>query len=392
MNTSKIDELLERAVIDGVLPGVVGVAGDREGTLYGAAFGRLSVEDDRPVQTDTPVLLASMTKALASVAALQLIEQGKLAFEQPVADILPAFDQLPVLDGFDGDEPRLRPQATQATIRHLLTHTSGCGYWFNNPDLLRYHELTGIPDPGTARRASLEMPLVCDPGTEWHYGTSVDWLGEVIGAASGEDLATYCENHIFAPLAMHDTTFRYGDLDRDRLMPIHARTAEGGLELSTFEMPEEPEFFSGGAGAVSTGPDYLRFMRALLCGGELDGERVLKAETVELAFTDQLDGIALPEGSKTCVPELTNDVPPYPVRDGFGYGLHVVLEDLPGMRRAGTGDWSGLFNCYYWIDRSTGIAGAFLTQLLPFFDARLVEVMLGFEAAVYAEVGAPAAA
>jgi CubicO group peptidase (beta-lactamase class C family) len=156
-------------------------------------------------------------------------------------------------------------------------------------------------------------------------------------------------------------------------------------------MPGEPEFFSGGAGAFATAGDYLRFMRALLRGGELDGERLLRAETVDLAFADHLQGAPLPDVIRSAVPELCNDIPSLPVAQGFGLGFHLVLEDLPGMRRAGTGDWAGLCNCYYWIDRASGVAGAFLTQVLPFYDARIVETCARFEEAVYAEVGAPAA-
>jgi CubicO group peptidase (beta-lactamase class C family) len=133
-------------------------------------------------------------------------------------------------------------------------------------------------------------------------------------------------------------------------------------------------------------------MRAMLRGGELDGERILRSETVDLAFTDHLDGIELPALIESAVPELSNDIPSWPVAQGFGLGFHLVLEDMPGMRCAGTGDWAGLFNCYYWIDRTTGVAGALLTQVLPFFDARIVETSLAFEQAVYSEVGAPAAA
>jgi len=392
MNTSNIDALLEGAVARGAVPGVVAVVGDRDGTLYESAFGTLGVADDRPAQVDTVFLIASMTKAIASVAALQLVERGQLTLEQPVADVLPEFGELQVLEDCSGDEPHLRPPSRQATIRNLLTHTSGCGYWFSNPELLRYHRLTGLPDPSTGSREMFKAPLIADPGTLWEYGTSVDWLGEVVGKLSGTDLDAYCQEHIFGPLGMDDSTFVTTEALLERLMPIHQRTPDGGLALSEFAMPMEPEWYSGGGGAASTGPDYLRFMRALLRGGELDGERVLEADTVELMFTDHLDGLSLPDVMRSALPELTHDVPAMPFRQGFGLGLHVVLEDIPGMRRAGTGDWAGLFNCYYWIDRATGVAGAFLTQVLPFFDPQVVETALGFEAAVYAVLGAPAAA
>jgi CubicO group peptidase (beta-lactamase class C family) len=391
MGTNGIDGLLERAVSDRVVPGVVAVAGDRDGVMYEGAFGRLSVDGDPPVRPDTMIWIASMTKAITSVAAMQLIEQGGLELEQPVADILPAFGALQVLEGFDGDTPRLRAPARPATIRHLLTHTAGLGYWFANADVLRYHQLTGIPDPTTGSRRVFEMPLVADPGTRWEYGTSTDWLGQVVEAVSGQDLATYCQERIFSPLGMSDATFIPTDDQAARMMPVHSRTPDGSLVPTPWDSPE-PEFHSGGAGAYATAADYLRFMRALLRGGELDGERILRPDTVELAFTDHLGGVELPAVVRSAIPELSNDVPSLPVAQGWGLGFHLVLEDVPGMRRAGTGDWAGLCNCYYWIDRAAGVAGALLTQVLPFYDARIVETSAAFEEAVYAEVGAPAAA
>jgi CubicO group peptidase (beta-lactamase class C family) len=392
MDTSGIDRSLDQAVAEQVLPGAVALAGDRDGTLYEGAFGRLSLDGDTPVRPDTIMQLASMTKAITSVAALQLMERGGLELQQPVGEILPSFDELQVLEGFDGELPRLRAPAERATIRQLLTHTSGLGYWFGNPDVLHYHQLTGIPDVTTGLRRMFEIPLTADPGTRWEYGTSTDWLGLVIEAVSGQDLAAYCEEHIFAPLGMSDTTFRPTEEQLARLMTVHARTHEGGLVVAPMEPPTQPEYFSGGAGALGTAADYLRFMRALLRGGELDRERILSSATVELAFTDHLDGLALPAVMHSAVPELTNDVPSLPIAQGFGLGLHLVLEDLPGMRHSGTGDWAGLFNCYYWIDRAAGVTGALLTQVLPFFDARIVERAIAFEAAIYSQVGATALA
>jgi methyl acetate hydrolase len=392
MGMERIDGVLEPAVANGVFPGVIAAVGDRDGVRYEDAFGRLSVDGEEPARPDTMIRIASMTKPFVSVAALQLVEQGRLELQQPVADVLPAFDDLQVLDCFDGDAPKLRPPATRATIRQLLTHTAGLGYWFDNADVLRYHEVSGIPDPGAAERSLFEMPLIADPSTRWEYGTSIDWIGQVVEAVSGQDLATYCEEHVFGPLGMADATFRPTDEQRARLMTVHARTPDGGLVALPFEWPAEPEFWAGGHGAYATAADYLRFLRALLRDGELDGARVLRAETVELAFTDHLDGLPLPAHIQTAVPELSNDIAALPFAAGFGLGFHIFLEDLPGMRRAGSGDWAGLTNCYFWIDRSAGVAGVLLTQVLPFFDQAIVETASAFEQAVYAEVGTPAAA
>jgi methyl acetate hydrolase len=167
---------------------------------------------------------------------------------------------------------------------------------------------------------------------------------------------------------------------------LHTRSPDGGLARSSIELSIEPGFFSGGGGAFSTAGDYLRFMRALLRGGELDGERILRPETVQLAFTDHLAGAPLPAIMRSAIPEVTNDVPALPALQGWGLGLSLLLEDIPGMRRAGTGSWAGLFNCYYWIDRATGVSVAFLTQVLPFFDAPIVQTMLAFNGAVFSGV------
>ena len=190
MDTSAIDSLLAQAVEERTVPGVVAVAGDRDGTLYEGVAGRLSVAGEEPVRPGTTMALASMTKAITSVAALQLMEQRKLELQQAVADLLPSFERLQVLEGFDGELPRLRAPAGRATIRQLLTHTSGLAYWFSNADVVRYYQLTGIPDPTSGSRRTLETPLASDPGTRWEYGTSTDWLGQVIEAVSGQDLAS----------------------------------------------------------------------------------------------------------------------------------------------------------------------------------------------------------
>ncbi len=388
MDAGSIDQLLERAVDDQVVPGVMAVVGDRDGVLYEGCFGALSVEGETPVRRETMFWLASMTKAIVSVGALMLIERGEIELDQPVADIVPQFGVLQVLEGFDGDTPRLRAPRRQATIRQLLTHTAGASYWFANADILRYHQLTGIPDPISGKLATLyEMPLVADPGERWEYGTNTDWLGLVVQAVSGQVLATLCAERIFGPLAMPDTTFTPTEEQSARTMTVHARTPGGGLLPSPLRLSAEAEFFSGGAGASGTGPDYLRFMRTLLRGGELDGERILRPETVQLAFTDHLRGARLPEMMRSSIPQLSNDVPTWPVAQGWGLGFHLVLEDVPSIRRSGTGDWAGLANCYFWIDRATGVAGAFMTQVLPFFDARIVEAALSFQQAVYTQVG-----
>jgi methyl acetate hydrolase len=388
---NEVQGLLDRAAAGQVVPGAVAVATEPDGTTERAWAGRLRADGDDPVEIDTMFRLMSMTKAFASVAALQLIEQGRLELEQEVASVLPAFAELQVLEGFDGDRPRLRAPARQATIRHLMTHTAGHGYSFSSRNLLRYQQVSDAPDLFRGQRAGLNMPLVADPGTEWNYGINTDWLGQVIEAVSGQDLAAYLAEHVFEPLGMSDTTFAPTDEQRRRLMAIHSRTKDGGLAVTDLDAPvAEPEFWPAGHGAYGTAADYARFLAALLGDGELDGKRILRPETVELALSDHLDGIALPAMVESAIPELSLDIPSAPFAQGWGLGFHLFTEDLPGMRRAGSGDWAGLYNSYFWLDRASGIAVTFLTQVLPFFDERVVETMLAIEQATYTGITAPA--
>ncbi len=329
--------------------------------------------------------LMSMTKAFTSVAALQLVERGELALDQPVADVLPAFDELQVLDGFDGDTPRLRQPASRATIRNLLTHTSGAGYPFMNADLLRYHALTGLPDIMSGSLEMLKAPPVRDPGMHWEYGTSTDWLGQVVEAVAGMDLGTCCRERIFDPLGMRDATFAPSEEQDGRMMALHFRLPDGGLLQQTLELPE-PEFHSGGGGARATAPDYMRFIRALLRGGGArrrahprarDGRAHVQRTAQRRSDAGRDDGRG---------PDALQRRPVDARAGRLGLGLRLALEGLPAMRPAGTGDWGGLLNCAYWIDRSTGVAAVIMTQLLPFYDAAIVQTFEEFELGVYAQI------
>ncbi len=387
-----MDGMLDAAAAAGDVPGAIATVVDADGVLYGGAGGKVRVGEDAEATTETMVWIASMTKALATVGVLQLVEQGRLGLDDDVASILPEFGELQVLEGFDGDEPRMRPAASKATIRNLLTHTAGLGYSFINVNLHRWYEVTGAPEPLECTRDYLEAPLMSDPGTAWEYGTNVDWAGAVLEEVTGTTLDEYLSEHLFEPLRMSDTTFRLSDDQRARLMPIHQRVADGSFAVSDLALPPEPAMACAGHGCYSTAADYGRFLRALLRGGELDGVRVLREETVELALSPQIGSLPLPDVVPTVDPEVTNDIVNLPVRRSWGLGFELVLEDLPGMRRAGTGAWAGLSNCYYWLDRTAGRAGIFLTQVLPFFDLRIIERCVELEQAAYADVaeGAPA--
>jgi methyl acetate hydrolase len=380
MAFERIDDLLNGVTADGSLHGIAATVVGRDGVLYEGAAG-----DAKP---DSMFRNASMTKAVATTAALQLVEEGRLDLDATVSSIVPEFGELQVLDGFDGGEPVLRAPKTQATVRQLMNHTAGCGYHFLNDKLFKYCTDFGWPDVLTGIKKSISAPLVHDPGTVWEYGVSTDWLGQVVEAVSGHTLGDYLAENVYGPLGMTDSTFAPSDEQRKRLLPVLSRAADGSLAPTTIDLDVEQEWDAAGHGSYGTIADYGRFVRAWLNGGELDGRRILKEETVELALRDHLDGVPLPKKLEPTDRELSNPVELLDVPQGWGLGFHVYSIDLPGMRSAGSGDWSGLFNTFYWIDRKAGIGAVIATQLLPFFDGKMVETILNFEAAVYAELGA----
>jgi methyl acetate hydrolase len=380
MGFERIDDLLNGVTADGSLHGIAATVVGRDGVLYEGAAG-----DAGP---NTMFRNASMTKAVATTAALQLVEQGRVDLDATVASIVPEFGELQVLDGFEGDEPMLRAPKTQATVRQLMNHTAGCGYHFLNEKLLKYCMAKGFPTPLEGTKRSISAPLVHDPGTVWEYGVSTDWVGVVVEAVSGQTLGDYLAEHIYGPLGMTDSTFAPSDEQRGRLLPVLSRAPDGSLVATELDLSAEPEWDAGGHGSYGTIADYGRFVRAWVNGGELDGARILEDETVELALRDHLNGAPLPTKLEPTIPELANAVELLDVPQGWGLGFHLYLVDLPGMRSAGSGDWSGLFNSFYWIDRKAGVGAVIATQLLPFFDDKMVETILAFEAAVYAELGA----
>jgi len=265
-----------------------------------------------------------------------------------------------------------------------LTHSASLGYFFTNEKLLRYHQATGEPNPLSGLKRSLSVPLVNDPGTAWEYGVNTDWLGLIVEKLSGQTLSSYLKQKVYGPLGMNDSTFAPTAEQRDRLLRVMQRQGDGKLAPATLDLPPTSEWDAAGHGSYGTVQDYGRFVQAWLN----DGAGILGAPTVRMAFQNHLGHIKLPELMKSMMPELSNDVPALPVPQGWGLGFHLTLADLPGMRSSGTGDWAGVFNSYYWIDRSKGIGGVLMTQLLPFFDMPVIETLMGFEMAVYQQVGA----
>jgi methyl acetate hydrolase len=383
---AQIDGVLRQAVDAKEVPGVVAMAATDKGVLYEGAFGLRALDQSTPMTLDTVFRIASMTKAITSVAAMQLVEQGKLKVEEPVPNIDPGLGSPQVLEGFDAaGAPKLRPAKRPITLCHLLTHTAGFSYDIWDADTGRYIKAAGLPARTTGKLASIRTPLSFDPGDQWEYGVNIDWAGRLVEVLSGQSLDVYFRDKIFAPLGMKDSGFVVSAEQRARQARVHARQADGVLAPQPWESAPvaNPEFWSGGGPLYSTARDYLTFLQMLLNGGSGNGARLLKSETVAEMNKNHTGNI--PAGiMKTQNPGLSNDVDLFPgaeIRWGLGYMLN--MQPGPNGRSAGTVSWGGIFNTYYWVDPSKRVTGLIMTQILPFADPRALKVYGQFERGVY---------
>ncbi|MFC4945100.1 serine hydrolase domain-containing protein [Pseudonocardia sp. GCM10023141] len=383
MESSNIDAVLRDAVNKGAVPQVVAMAADRSGQIYEGSAGPRAAGQEEQVTPDSVFRVASMTKMVATVAALQQVERGELDLDAPVDTIIAEFAEIGVLEGFDENTPRIRPPASRATVKQLLTHTAGFGYWFWNADIHRYEEVTGTPNVLAGKRVSLTAPMVADPGTRFEYGINTDWLGEVVEKVSGKSLKDYLAQNVFEPLGMARTTFSPTAQDRAELVPAHVPTEGGGWVATEIDLAPEPEWWAGGHGLYSTPREYLRFQQALLNRGTFDGATILRPETVDAAFTNQIGGLDFPTHIPSVVPEVSG---PWngPAGNKWGYGLMLNVRREPGMRAPYSGAWAGLFNSHFWVDPRSGVTGAIYSQFLPFITQEALGVYADFERALYA--------
>ena len=375
-----IDTALRGGVERKDVPGVVALLTDRKRVLYQGAFGVADVATGRAVSADALFRIASMTKPITSVAAMQLVEQGRFGLDDPVEKYLPEFANLKVFESFDAASGvyRLRPAARPPTVRHILTHTSGLGYPFTSAILRDFKPQAGESYP-------FGGPLLFDPGERWHYGTSTDVVGKLVEKVSGQKLEDYFRAHIFAPLQMSDTSYNVPQEKGSRLVAAQQRAGErmdGAIILQTPQPALTIAEPIGGGGLASTASDYGRFMLMLLNGGELDGARVLKAETVTLMGQNHIGAVSVP-ALRTALPRSADFSFISDGRDKWGLGFLIAADQVPGRRSPGSLSWGGINNTYFWIDPGRGIAGVILMQYLPFADAKALALYDAFERAAY---------
>ena len=383
MENKIIDRILHNSVEAGKVPGVVALASKDNDLIYEGAFGKRELGKDALMTSDSVGYIASMTKALTSASAMQLVEQGKLNLYSPAVEVVPELEAK-VLVGFDNaGKPELREPKSPIALKHLLTHTSGFGYEIWSKDIQKYQEATGTPSIFTSKNATLTIPLLCDPGERWDYGISIDWAGKMVEAASGKQLGDYMQDNLFNPLEMKSTSFDLSPELRARMARIHSRESDGALKVIPWEFDQKTEFQQGGGGLYGTMQDYLNFTQMILNKGYFKGNQVLKPETVQMMSQNQIGDIDV-EDLITALPNYSNNANFFPgMKQKWGLGFLINSEKTPQGRSAGSLAWAGLSNCYFWIDPTEKVTGAFMTQVFPFFDKEAIPLFRDFETAVY---------
>lgn len=369
---------LVRAAMDALapakLPGLAGAIGRGAAPADFLFAGTLAKDSATKIDADTLWRVYSMTKPITGMAAMMLIEDGRLKLDQNIADFLPGFANPKVL--IDPDKSLdSRPARAPITVRNLLTHTAGLGYSIitKGPLLDAYNRLgilpaqvsrqkmPGVPDFATAPSLAefadrlATLPLIADPGTKWSYSIALDLLGRVIELASGKSFDGFLQERMFDPLGMKSTYWQVPASEAGRLVTNHFAIAIGLIPIdpgATSVYSDRPAFPFGGSGLVMSARDYDRFLLMLAGQGAVDGKRVMKAETVKLGMSN-----LLPSGVDT--------TGGFAEGQGFGAGGRVTINPTPGGQGLGTYGWGGAAATIAWVDPTRGIRGAGFAQYMP---------------------------
>jgi len=382
-----IEQTLRSGLERRKIPAATAMVANADKTIYAGAFGKRDSASGVDVKIDSIFYIASMTKAVTSAAAMQLVERGSLKLDEPVGARLPELAKLDVLEGFDASgKPKLRPAVKPVTLRRLLTHTSGFAYDTWDGNMFKYAQQRGAAAPNAG---PVVTPLAFEPGTRWQYGTSLDWTGRLVEVASGQTLEQYFQTNILQPLGMKDTSFIVRAEKFDRVVSSYRRQSDGSLKEDPRTLPAPPKFFNGGGGLSSTAGDYVRFMQMILRHGRGAGkEQILRPKTVDLMSTNQIGELGAGK-LKTFRPSISDDVDLHPgATDKWGFGFLINTTPYEGGRSTGSLAWAGVENTFYWIDPRSGICAVIMMQFFPFVDKEAVGMLRDFESAVYANLPA----
>lgn len=360
---------MERHVEAGRIPGAQVVIARQGHVALHETTGLMDVEGARPWADDTLVRMYSMTKPVTSVALMMLYEDGLVHLDDPVDLFVPEFRDVRVLAPGATRIDQAERAETRLTLHHLLTHTSGLTYSFNEGVLAREMGARRLDFSvyegdlaATVRRLS-ELPLGFEPGSRWNYGVSIDVVGRIVEIVSGQPLDRFFAERILGPLGMADTAFELTAGKARRMASCYLRTEDDGMKLIDSGRKSawlDVGQFSGGGGLVSTAADYLRFIEMLRGRGALGDVRLLAPGTVRVMTTNALAGDIASMG----VP-VFSEVPFDGI--GFGIGFAVMLEPARAMTLGSSGDfgWGGMASTVFWVDPVLDLSVVFLTQLVP---------------------------
>jgi CubicO group peptidase (beta-lactamase class C family) len=370
----RVETHLKQRYIDaGRFPGTQLMVYRRGKVVHSTVQGFADLERKVPVKDDTIFRIYSMTKPITSVAFMMLLEEGRVALDEPVHKYIAEWKDLGVFVAGTAPNFLTRPPARPMQIVDLLRHTSGLTYGLqqrSNVDAAYREEKVADMVPGKTLEDMIadlaRIPLEFSPGEAWNYSVSIDVLGYLIGRISGKPFHQFLKERIFDPLGMIDTDFHVPAEKAHRLAACYSNNPPGKMKL--YDDPAKsfylapPTLYSGGGGLCSTASDYLTFCRALLNGGELGGARLLGPKTVKLMASNHLPGGAyLPELSRSMFSEATLD------GVGFGLGFAVTMDPAKTLL-AGSADeyyWGGMASTAFWIDPAEELITVFMTQLVP---------------------------
>lgn len=360
----------------GDIPGAVALVADGERTMYSGAFGLMNSANNVEMKTDTIFEIFSMTKPFTTAAVMMLIEEGRMELDQPISDFLPEYANPEVITRFDEDTVtyETRPAGLEITVRHLLTHTAGFWYKFFSRIVNLLSEKTG--------KSAIELPLLFEPGTRWMYGPNTRVLGKAIEKISGATLEGFLKERVFDPLDLRDTCYTLPEKKYGRLATTHRRNNGALVEDAASEKPSINML--GDTGIYSTAEDYLRLLRMFLNGGELDGKRLISGDSVEMMTTNQIGELVV-ERLPGVIPAAARSFPLGAGRDKFGLCFQITVGDVhDGVHRSpGSCGWAGMKNTFFWFDPREGIAAVLMMHVMPFYDDVCINVLTGFEEAVY---------
>ena len=353
---NRLSKALEERIANGHIPGAVALIGRHGKIAYHQSFGRLDPASGAPMTANAIFRIYSMTKAIVSVAAMMLWEEGRFLLSDPVGRYIPAFNDVGV-GVISGDSYGWTGAAAPITVQDLLRHTSGLTYEFRGDTPIH----KAYAEAGVARlkqtnadqaEALANLPLLHQPGTAWEYSRSTDVLGRLVEVISGQTLGAFLSERILAPLGMTDTGFHVPEEDQRRIAEPFAKDPESQQDVALLDVRRPAMFESGGGGLVSTATDYARFLAMLIGNGRLGEVRLLGRKTIELMTADHL-------GSG--VPRSADLVPP-----GHGFGLGFAVRTQPGLApfpgSVGTYFWGGIAGTTFWVDPAERLFAVLMIQ------------------------------